>query len=90
MGDYLKKVHGHLIEAIIEKCGGSDILDVTPIEYWITVPAIWSDEAKIATRQAAMFAGFGSRPIDETIWFQSQKQPPCLHSMQAHRRINRW
>lgn len=65
VGDYLKKVHDHLIEAINEKCGGSDILDVTPIEYWITVPAIWSDEAKIATRQAAMFAGFGSRPIDE-------------------------
>ncbi|EXJ65390.1 hypothetical protein A1O7_01731 [Cladophialophora yegresii CBS 114405] len=65
VGDYLKKVHDHLIDAIIEKCGGSDILDVTPIEYWLTVPAIWSDKAKAATREAALYAGFGSRRIDE-------------------------
>lgn len=65
VGDYLSKVHDHLIEAITEKCGGSDILEVTPIEYWLTVPAIWSDEAKAATRRAALSAGFGSRSIDE-------------------------
>lgn len=64
-GDYLKKIHDHLTDAIIQKCGGSDILDVTPIEYWLTVPAIWSDKAKAATRQAALNAGFGSRRIDE-------------------------
>lgn len=64
-GDFLKKIHDHLIESFVEKCGGSDILDITPIEYWLTVPAIWSDEAKAATKKAAKFAGFGSRAIDE-------------------------
>jgi molecular chaperone DnaK (HSP70) len=37
----------------------------TPMECWITLPAIWSDEAKDATLQAAKRAGFGNRPGDD-------------------------
>jgi hypothetical protein len=37
----------------------------TPMECWVTLPAIWSDEAKDATLQAAKRAGFGNRPGDE-------------------------
>jgi molecular chaperone DnaK (HSP70) len=37
----------------------------TPMECWITLPAIWSDEAKDATLQAAKRAGFGNRPDDD-------------------------
>ena len=37
----------------------------TPMECWVTLPAIWSDEAKEATLQAAKRAGFGNRPGDE-------------------------
>ena len=65
VADYLTKVHKHIIEAIAEKLGGHDILEVTPIEYLLTVPAIWSDEAKFGTREAALRAGFGARPGDE-------------------------
>jgi len=39
--------------------------DNTPMECWITLPAIWSDEAKDATLHAARKAGFGSRPGDD-------------------------
>jgi len=39
--------------------------DMTPMECWITLPAIWSEEAKDATLNAAKKAGFGGRPIDE-------------------------
>lgn len=39
--------------------------DNTPMECWITLPAIWSEEAKDATLKAAKSAGFGSRPEDE-------------------------
>jgi molecular chaperone DnaK (HSP70) len=39
--------------------------DMTPMECWITLPAIWSDQAKSATIKAAKNAGFGSRPLDE-------------------------
>ncbi len=37
----------------------------TPMDCWITLPAIWSDEAKDATLKAAKRAGFGNRPYDE-------------------------
>jgi len=40
-------------------------LNMTPMECWVTLPAIWSEEAKNATLQAAKRAGFGSRPGDE-------------------------
>jgi hypothetical protein len=39
--------------------------DMTPMECWITLPAIWSEEAKDATLTAAKNAGFGSRADDE-------------------------
>lgn len=39
--------------------------ETTPMECWITLPAIWSDEAKDATLQAAKNAGFGNRDGDE-------------------------
>ena len=39
--------------------------DMTPMECWITLPAIWSEEAKDATLTAAKNAGFGSRAGDE-------------------------
>jgi len=37
----------------------------TPMECWITLPAIWSDEAKAATLTAAKNAGFGCKSTDE-------------------------
>ena len=50
--------------ARIEKELGADFINITPIECWLTVPAIWSDEAKYATRSAAIGAGFASREMD--------------------------
>ena len=38
--------------------------DMTPMECWITLPAIWSEEAKDSTLKAARNAGFGNRPGD--------------------------
>lgn len=34
------------------------------MQFWITVPAMWSDAAKTATIEAAQAAGFGSRVMD--------------------------
>ena len=39
---------------------GEDFQDNTPIEYILTVPAVWSDKAKSDTLQCASKAGFGS------------------------------
>lgn len=42
--------------------GGTKVnLGITPMEVWITVPAIWTDAAKRRTMEAAKAAGFGSR-----------------------------
>ena len=39
--------------------------ETTPMECWVTLPAIWSDEAKDSTLAAARKAGFGNRAGDE-------------------------
>lgn len=41
------------------------VFNSTPMDCWITLPAIWSDEAKELTLQAANNAGFGKRDGDE-------------------------
>ncbi|KAH0562391.1 hypothetical protein GP486_002914 [Trichoglossum hirsutum] len=62
--DYLREI---FVEAM-RILGGvitQELVTVTAIEYWFTVPAIWSDRAKQETLNAARAAGFGSRPGDE-------------------------
>ncbi|PVH69876.1 actin-like ATPase domain-containing protein [Cadophora sp. DSE1049] len=39
---------------------GQDFIDSTPIEYILTVPAVWSDKAKSDTLWCASQAGFGA------------------------------
>lgn len=41
-----------------------EIFDLTPMECYLTVPAIWTDKARTATWEAAKAAGFGSRSFD--------------------------
>jgi len=41
----------------------SDFVDSTPIEYILTVPAVWSDKSKSDTLWCASQAGFG--PMDK-------------------------
>ena len=61
--DYLTGLYTYTAEKI-KKHIGSDVFDASPIECWITVPAIWLPKAQHATKEAAMAAGFGSRPGD--------------------------
>jgi hypothetical protein len=61
--DFLTEVR-KTVFARLEKQEGADFMQLTPVECWITIPAIWSDEAKNATRAAAIEAGFASRPMD--------------------------
>lgn len=61
--DFLKELHNWII-SYLEKRISPEILSATPMEFWFTVPAIWSDHAKDATRKAALSAGFGSHGED--------------------------
>jgi Hsp70 protein len=60
--DYLQGLYKHLIARLQRH---DDLtFRITPMEFWITVPAMWTDAAKKATIDAAQGAGFGSRLMD--------------------------
>ncbi|KAK0724594.1 hypothetical protein B0H67DRAFT_598148 [Lasiosphaeris hirsuta] len=61
--DYLAELYKFLMKTLEQKLSHS-ILAVTPIEFWITLPALWSVRADNATKDAAVEAGFGSRRGD--------------------------
>ncbi|TGO13106.1 hypothetical protein BTUL_0076g00060 [Botrytis tulipae] len=48
-----------------ERALGADAFRTSPIDCWISLPAIWSDEAKHATLSAARKAGFAKNPMDQ-------------------------
>ena len=58
--DYLSALHDHLMYTLEQKLGAS-ILRTVPIEYCLTVPAIWSESAKKKTLDAATAAGMNSK-----------------------------
>ncbi|KAL4806050.1 actin-like ATPase domain-containing protein [Aspergillus unguis] len=60
VADYLSEVYDHIIKTL-EKNITEEALRVTPLEFWFTVPAIWSDQAQNATKTAAQLAGFGGK-----------------------------
>jgi hypothetical protein len=56
--DYLTEIRKHTDKILRRKLGKS-VVETTPIRYTITVPAIWSDAAKVQTRACATAAGMG-------------------------------
>lgn len=62
--DFLREVYTYVSEKLRQEMT-TTTFENTPMECWITLPAIWSDEAKDATLSAAKKAGFGSRIGDE-------------------------
>jgi serine/threonine-protein kinase ATR len=54
---YLSCLHDHFI-SILEKKLSRAVVQMTPMEFVVTVPAIWSNTAKQATERAAAMAGF--------------------------------
>lgn len=61
---YLEPLYQHTMTHL-EKRFSEEGMTITPIEFWFTVPAIWSDKAKASTKLAASRAGFGSRQCDK-------------------------
>ncbi len=61
--DFLAEIYSYTV-TILKRQITEETLNVTPMECWITLPAIWSDQAKQATLSAAQKAGFGSRTMD--------------------------
>lgn len=64
--EYLRHMY-KMFEKSKEELFGSMNLNELPVEFWITVPASWSEAAKLLTKSAALAAGFGSRNIDQVM-----------------------
>lgn len=62
--DFFKELYNFTLKNL-KKDYPSKVIDLTPIKYWFTMPAIWSDEAQIKTLEAAKRGGFASRKGDE-------------------------
>jgi len=62
--DFLREMYLYVSRKLRQQMTAATY-DMTPMECWITLPAIWTEEAKDATLKAAKNAGFGNRPIDE-------------------------
>ncbi|KAM0425881.1 hypothetical protein ACHAPT_008819 [Fusarium lateritium] len=60
---YLRGLNTMYQDAVADKLG-EGYLDNLPVDFWLTVPATWSDEAKQLTLDAARDAGFASRLHD--------------------------
>lgn len=59
--EYLRGMNEMYNRAVAEKLGENHRLAV---DVWLTVPATWSEKAKLLTKAAALDAGFASRPGD--------------------------
>jgi hypothetical protein len=57
--DYLRQLYRFLVQQF-EKEFSAEIFRGTPIEVCMTLPSIWSDQARHSMRAAASAAGFGS------------------------------
>ncbi|PGH03861.1 hypothetical protein GX51_03849 [Blastomyces parvus] len=82
VSDYLSEVYSHILQRIGKQIT-EDTLRATPLEFWFTVPAIWSDQAQNATLNAARKAGFGTRPNDK-IFLISEPEAAAITSLKKY------
>lgn len=80
--DFLSQVYQHTIRTI-ERELSPEVLQTLPMQCWITVPAIWSDGAQHATREAAIQAGFGSRQSD-SVSMITEPEAAALWALKPH------
>lgn len=80
--DFLREVYDHISKKLREEIT-TLTFDTTPQECWITLPAIWSDEAKDATLSAARKAGFGSRVGDE-IFTIAEPEAAAIYTLRSY------
>jgi hypothetical protein len=80
--DYLKGLNAYVTQ-VIERRVTPEMLEISPIECWITVPAIWSDKARAATVEAAKSAGFAARPQDN-VYVIPEPQAAALAALKPY------
>ncbi|KAJ6262972.1 Heat shock protein [Drechslerella dactyloides] len=79
--DFLRLLYSELMQRHLRK-RLPDTLDLTPIHFVFTIPAIWGHKAQEATRGAAQAAGFCSRPSD-TLSLVSEPEAAAMFVLHA-------
>ncbi|KAG0644000.1 hypothetical protein HOY80DRAFT_1031541 [Tuber brumale] len=79
--DYLSALYAHTIDTLTRRYGES-FMAGTPLEWVLTVPAVWSDAAKNATRRAAEGAGMGG-PDGKGIRLISEPEAAAVYTLKA-------
>jgi len=77
--DYLSLLHKHTLDHLVRRYGPA-FTSYTPLEYVLTLPAIWSDAAKHATLLAASRAGMGPA---HTIKLISEPEAAALYTLKT-------
>ena len=64
--DFLREIYRRIDREIRDNCHirQARIRLPVPVDFWFTVPAVWSEQAKSLMEQAVRGAGFGSRRMD--------------------------
>jgi len=84
--DFLREVYLYVSFKLRQQMSDSTY-EKTPMECWVTLPAIWSEEAKDATLKAARSAGFGSRPGDD-IFTIAEPEAAAIATLKKYSRPN--
>ncbi|KAG0646476.1 hypothetical protein D0Z07_7532 [Hyphodiscus hymeniophilus] len=77
--DYLTELVKHLMYTLEQKIGNTT-LETTPIEFCLTVPAIWSEAAKDKTLKACQAAGLKSKT---EILLVSEPEAAAIYALQG-------
>ncbi|PSK48683.1 Heat shock protein 12B [Elsinoe australis] len=81
--DYLRKLRQVALEEFLPKQYGHVVASNPKIDYVLTVPAIWSDAAKDATRNAAISAGMGP-----SITIVTEPEAAAIYTLMSKRSLN--
>ncbi|RPA76189.1 actin-like ATPase domain-containing protein [Ascobolus immersus RN42] len=86
--DYLRAIYDHTIEKLKQRL--PRMFDITPIQFVLTTPAVWSHKAQQATLDAATIAGFGSRQRDSITMVSEPEAAAtyCLQDIHANQGVD--
>lgn len=77
--DYISALGDHLTYTLREKLG-DNIVKSTPLEFVVTVPAIWSDLAKDKTRKACQAAS-GLTATQQSVHLVSEPEAAAIYAL---------
>jgi hypothetical protein len=75
--DFLAAVRKHVVDTLRNNYGAA-AFNALSVQWMITVPAVWSPEAKHATKRCAEAAGMGAR---ETMLMTSEPEAAAVYAL---------